>query len=336
MSEFHVKAVRVGTVERHPNADSLSFTDINGAGGYRVIFRTGEFDEGDMAVYVPVAAAVPAADPRWSFLVKPGSTKPYVEIEAKRLRGVFSMGILTKADPSWREGQDVAESLGIVRADDVETGHAASGSDENERDPGLMPTYTDIEGLRAYPNVLQTGEEVVLVTKIHGENARYAVDADRLYCGSRTRWKAPAARTAWTVTAERLGLEERLRSIGGDIGIYGELYGNVAGMRYDATADNRGLRLFDAMDLKTRAYLDYDDFLAVAARLDLPVAPLLYRGAWSPDLRSYADGPDPLNPAHVREGFVVRPVRERVEHMGRILLKMHGEAYLLKKWKVAP
>lgn len=334
MSEFHVPVVRLGPVIKHTNADTLSMTTIGGEGGYPVILRTGEYREGDRAVYVPVGAAVPSDDPRWSFLVKQGSTKPYVEIEAKKLRGVFSMGILTPADPSWEVGREVAAELRITRAEEVETSHAASGVDQNERDPGLMPCYTDIEGLRAYPNLLTTGEEVVVVTKIHGENARFFVDADRLYCGSRTRWKAPAARTAWTVTAERLGLEKRLRDIGGKIGVYGELYGNVSGMKYDATSELRGLRLFDAMDLNSRTYLDYDAFQEIARRLDLPVAPVLFRGPWTPALCSLADGPDPINPQHTREGFVVRPIRDRIEHMGRIILKRHGENYLLKKWKV--
>jgi RNA ligase (TIGR02306 family) len=332
MSEFHVRVVELGPVTKHPNADSLSLTTVGGEGGYPVILRTGEFHEGDRAVYVPVGAAVPLDDPRWSFLANPGSTKPYTEIDAKRLRGIFSMGILTRAEPSWAVGQDVSMDLRIERAEAVDA--SSSSSLENEADPGLMPTYTDIDGLRQHPHALQDGEDVVLVTKIHGENARYCVDDARLYCGSRTRWKAPAARTAWTTTAERLGLEQKLRALGGHIGVYGELYGNVTGMRYDASASERGLRLFDAMDLRQRRYLDYDDFAAVADQLGLLTAPVLYRGSWSRELVSHADGPDLLNPTHVREGFVVRPAHERTEHMGRVILKYHGEAYLLKKWKV--
>lgn len=38
MSEFHVEVVRVGPVTKHPNADTLSITNIHG--GYPVIMRT--------------------------------------------------------------------------------------------------------------------------------------------------------------------------------------------------------------------------------------------------------------------------------------------------------
>ena len=56
MSEFHVQVVQVGPVTKHPNADSLSCSEVD---GYPVIFRTGDYVEGDRAVYVPVDAIVP-------------------------------------------------------------------------------------------------------------------------------------------------------------------------------------------------------------------------------------------------------------------------------------
>lgn len=35
---------------------------------------------------------------------------------------------------------------------------------------------------------------------------------------------------------------------------------------------------------------------------------------------------------HVREGFVVKPIRERQDpRLGRVFLKMAGEGYLLRK-----
>jgi hypothetical protein len=91
------------------------------------------------------------------------------------------------------------------------------------------------------------------------------------------------------------------------------------------------LVLFDAMDLSTLRYLDVDDFLALAKKLELPTVPLLYRGPWRQELRSLAEGKTMLGADHVREGFVVRPVKERFdERVQRVVLKYHGEGYLLK------
>lgn len=333
-SEFKVRVVRLGPIVKHPNADTLSYTDIGGPGGYRVILRTGEYVEGQLAVYVPVTAAVPADDPRWSFLVKQGSTKTHVEIEAKRLRQVFSMGILTAADPSWEEGREVATELRITRVEETEHDSPQGGGGDGDfaPDPGVMPVY-GVSALRAYPNVLQPGEEVSITEKLHGQNARFCFSGGALHVGSRNRWKDAGGQSVWAQAAQRLGLEERLRGLG--VGIYGELYGNVAGMRYDATADQHGLRLFDAINLATREYLDVDDFLAMARGIDLPTVPVLYRGPWNPEiLRALADGPSTLAPKHVREGFVVKPVVERRDHCGRCIFKCHGSEFLLKNWAI--
>lgn len=120
MSEFYVQIVRVGEVIKHSNADTLSLTKIHG--GYPVIFRTGEYAPGDLAVYLPVDSLLPATDPRWDFMLeawrKEHSGRPdpsHVRLKAKRLRGVFSMGMLSKADPAWIEGQDVRETLQIEK-----------------------------------------------------------------------------------------------------------------------------------------------------------------------------------------------------------------------------
>jgi hypothetical protein len=50
MSEWIVRVVEIGEVVKHPNADSLSITEVE---GYPCIIRTGDFQTGDKAVYIP-------------------------------------------------------------------------------------------------------------------------------------------------------------------------------------------------------------------------------------------------------------------------------------------
>jgi hypothetical protein len=98
-----------------------------------------------------------------------------------------------------------------------------------------------------------------------------------------------------------------------------------------------GLRLaiYDAMDLKTRRYLDYPEFVAFADQIGMGRlrVPVLHQGPWGSVLRQHAEGKSLVPGAdHVREGFVVRPIRERFdERIGRVVLKLHGEGYLLRK-----
>lgn len=327
MSEFQIHVVHVGAVTKHPNADSLSITSPAGT-AYPVIIRTGEFVEGDLAVYVPVDSVVPADDPRWAFLGE------HRRIRAKRLRGTFSMGLFTKPDPAWVLGQDVRE---IMRIEKYEPPEPLSMGGENERCPFEFPHYTDIEGLRKFPNVLVNGELVVITEKIHGANGRAIYHDGRLWVGSHGCVKRPDPNNMWWKAAAKYGLEEKLKTCP-DTVVFFEVYGQVQDLKY-GVPQSEAIRIvaFDAMDWKTREYLPHRIASALFMTLDIPEAPLLYEGPWlPPDISVFAEGASVLDPTQpVREGYVVRPAVERFSEAmsGRCILKMIGEGYMTRKEK---
>ena len=62
----------------------------------------------------------------------------------------------------------------------------------------------------------------------------------------------------------------------------------------------------------------------------MPMVPMLYKGPWNLELIALAEGKTTLA-SHVREGFVVKPTKERWDqHIGRVIFKMIGEGYMLK------
>lgn len=329
MSDFHCEVVRVRDVVKHPDADNLS---IGSANGNPVIFRTGEYNEGDLAAYVPVDAIVPD-DPRWDFL---GKTR---RIKARRLRGIFSMGLLTTPEPEWEEGQDVRELLNITKYDPYDdaapsvsrNGHRGTSVPDpnNDSGPSLHVPVYDLESLRKYKRIMVPGEEVVLTEKLHGESARYYMDPERgLMAGSRRFWKKPESACAWRAWSNANA--DRLAHIPPGICVMGELYGNTD-LKYDASKDARGFRAFDVFDTSTQRYFDYDNAAELCAALELDMVPVLYRGEWSESLMSLAEGESTLA-KHVREGFVVQPVKDRIApHFGRVKLKLVGQSYLLRK-----
>lgn len=340
MTDFHCDVVSIEALTKHPNADTLSIVKMRGQ-DFPVIIRTGDFAEGDLAVYVPVDAIVPDTE-AWAFL------SGHRRIRAKKLRGVFSMGLLTKAPEGAVLGDEVAERLGITRYEPPAEKLAMGG--DNERDPGIMPIYTDIEGLRRWPDVLQLGEEVVLTEKVHGSNYRACHDGTRLWVGSHRCIKAdpttlpppvpyvdatgktwaPKPNVWWNV-ARAYELEARLSAFPG-FAIYGEIFG--AGIQ-DLTYGLKDvqLRLFDVLDTTSRRYLDYGDFRAFAHSLGVETVPELHCGPWSTELHAHAEGKTTFGGAdHVREGYVVRPIKERHDFkLGRVILKHVGENYLLRK-----
>lgn len=327
MSEFRVEVVEIGEIRKHENADSLSIVHVHG--GYPCIIKTGEFKEGDKAVYIPIDSLLPLSAPRFAFLRKDDSTASFHRLKAVLLRGTFSMGLLVPADPSWQVGQNVQAELGITK---YEPPAPTQMDTDNEHCPFPFPTYTDIEGLRRWPDILQEGENVIITEKIHGCNALYLWHNNRLWVGSHRAMKKLNADNVWWRIAFDHYLDRKLPSYPDTI-FYAEVFGWVQDLRYGARQGELFVRFFDVRDIKTLKYLHYHDFLDIADALELPTVPRLYEGSWHKDLLTLAEGPSNIITAnHVREGFVVKPTTERFDdRIGRVILKQIGEGYLTRK-----
>lgn len=329
MSEFRIEVVRIGEIERLPNSDFLSLTRVHG--GYPSIVRTGDLREGDLAVYCPVDSLIPVSHPKFAFLAeRQGSRDGKHRVRAARLRGTFSMGLLVQAEPDMREGDDVRERLGIEKYEPPEP---MSMGGDNEPNPGFIPNYTDIEGLRRWPEVLAEGEEVLITEKLHGANGRAVWSRDRLWVGSHNAIKKEDPDNMWWKAAAQAGLREKLKGVP-DLVLYFEVYGWVQDLRYGApNSGHVWIACFDAFRVGDGNYAGVDEFLGLVDGLGLPHVPVLHRGPWRKDLAALAEGKTNIGKGdHVREGFVVRPVKERWhDGVGRVILKLHGEGYLLRR-----
>lgn len=383
MSEFHVRVVRIPEPKKHPDSHSLSIVEIDG--GYPVVIRTGSFRAGELAVYCPVDSIVPDTA-EWHFLAPkaaldangavisegyPVGSVPekYRRIKAKRLRGVFSMGILAKLPPgTWKVGDNVQDVMAITKWEPRPTGQSGaaarrwydelpwyrkvttrlfwvkllwtlrlrkSGPGDNLVPPPGFPEYTDIEGFRKYKSLFVEGEPVVLTEKIHGSNARFGWVDEKFWVGSHHNFKRRPEkgepRNWWWAAAEHYGLEAKLAALPGVV-FFGEVYGaGVQDLVYDKAAGPIGLRFYDIYSIQHGRYLDYADFVATCDILGLERVPELYRGPWDPELAKLANGPTTIG-SNTREGWVIRPELERTNtKTGRTVLKLVGEDYLTRK-----
>lgn len=323
MSKFAVEVVKLGPIHKHPNADALHVTNVF---GYPVVVASSNgWKEGDLAAYIPVDAVVPFT-PEWDWL---GTSPSSHRIKAKRLRGIFSMGLLLRPPEGAVEGQDIAAALGITKHEDIEPPDLRG---ENMRCPVFIPTYTDLEGWRRYQDVIKDGEPVILMEKIHGCNARFVFlsKTQRLYAGSRTCIKKETNTSPWWIAARDNDLELKLSTMQ-DMVFFGEVYGQVQDLTYGVEKGQYKIVFFDIFNLATQSYLPWHDVRARLDYLQLQSAPILYEGPWSRDLLELANGPSAIGP-NIREGFVVRPATDRWNNkLGRVILKMVGEQYLLRK-----
>lgn len=330
MSNFKAEVIKIDNMEKHPNADTLSIVRVYG--GFPCLIRTDDFSVGDLAAYVlaePVSL-VPTDLPEFSFL-KDKAKDGLAKIKPIRLRGVFSMGLLIPARLGWKEGQDVTKELGIERYEKLD--HLSSGGD-SESSPSWFIKYTDIESFRKWHSIFEG--EVIINEKIEGTNARFAY-RDRLWVGSHTQAKKLDGDTWWTHVAKKLELEDKLKNFP-DLIFFGEVYGgSVQKKKYmeGPPYGKAGLELliFDVFDLNEFKYLDYDKAKGLAEEAGFDWVPELYRGPFTSlaDFEPLADGQS-LIADHIREGFVIRPSHEKYnDKLGRVIAKLHGQEFLLKK-----
>lgn len=336
-SELTCEVVKITHLLPHDNADTLQITHVY---SYPVIVKQGDFEVGDLAVYFPAEAVLPEKD-IFSFVWK-GKENPTEKnrmIRALRLRGIFSMGLLIplskvlEAYPElnaddWEVGQNIAVALDVVKYEPPEP---MSLGGENERHPGWFKHYTDIENIRKYHKVLVPGEEVILTEKTHGANMRVCWHEDRFWVGSHGNCKRLGGKDIWNQVAEKLNLEERLKIYPGLI-FFGEVYGQVQkGYNYGIPKESSFV-VFDVYDLTRGRYLDYDDMCRIADEIGLRRVPELFRGPWTKfeDFEAFADGDTILGEGkHTREGFVLRPAKERFDDkLGRVVVKLHGQDFL--------
>lgn len=378
MAEFAVRIVEITQpVENHPDADRLSIVKI---GGYLCISGKVELDPldentaythrysvGDKVVYVPEGALVPEYILRngfWSEKDNKGllAGSKGNRVKAKRLRGIFSQGLLLAVSSdgtltneagetrSFVAGDDVAEFLGITK---YEPPIPVALAGEVVSIFGHTTKY-DFESIQSVVDLFHPGETVEVTEKLHGTNCQIGyvpgLDHDELfgsegniYVGSKglsakglvmknneTNTGNLYVRTLTAMLAE--GLEARLRAEFGDtpVRLFGEVYGKgVQDLSYGLSTP--AFALFDIKIGDT--FLMPNERNEVAERLQIPVVPVLYHGAYDLDaLIGFRDGKDTISGTNVREGIVIRSMDNLYHPLhGRKIGKWVSPDYLERK-----
>ncbi len=319
-STHRAEVVTLGPISPHPNADTLGITTVHSA--YLVVVKLDQWAEGDRAVYVTPDSMVPVADPLFSFLAD-SKGRERVRVKVKKLRGVFSQGLIVPAPEGTAVGDDVALRLGIEHYEPPSS--FGTGGNSERAMSGDRPVY-DLESFRRYGGVFVAGELVVVTEKIHGCNARYTYQDGRMWCGSRNQWKAEdPASIWWQVLAKYPGIRS-ICELSPGATVYGEIYGQVQDLRYGRTGVD--FACFDILNPGI-GFVRFATVGSLCRTYRVPSVPVLHEGAFDAhQCLALAEGPSTLAP-HVREGCVVRPVGERWNpETGRVHLKIVGNGYL--------
>ena len=272
--------------------------------------------------------------------------------------------------PDVFEGQDVSDLLGITHWSPPEPGEdtSAQGRRQNPKFPrslkGLwywlltrlgfspngnvggicvkapptVPPVYDVDNFKHYSNAFWPGEPVVVTEKIHGSNARFTFQKEKMYAGSRTLWKKPGTSCVWNTALEQMPwiaawckAHEGYTLFGEVVPTQGDKY------RYGCATGQVKFFVFDILTPDNQ-WLKYEDtFIGNSTTTDLIWVPMLYKGFFNRDtVKALAEGRSTVYgaEAQTREGAVVKPLEERRVHgLGRLQLKIVNNAFLEKDGK---
>ena len=337
MSSF-VCQVRSITVEPHPNADLLEIGLID---GYQFVVRKDEFKTGDLGIYFPEAALLPTA-----LIEEMGLTGKLAGPEANRvkaikLRGVLSQGLFYRPvtwPEHWIIGLNVANELGIIKWEPPIPLQMA-GQVEPAPTDTMFRTYTDIEDIKRYPNLLQEGETVIMGEKLHGSCTILGVLKGQRIISSKGLAskhliiKEEISNIYWRV-AHQEGLFEKLERYLRDNELdEALLFGEVLGIQDLMYGLKKGTLAYRAFDLYiNREFVSYEAFQHFCQEYEVKSVPIVYEGPFSKDVLAEHTAGVSTMANHIREGVVVRPIVERSDlESGRVILKSVSADYLVRK-----
>lgn len=331
--DFEVRAFPI-TIREHPDAERLEIAQVH---GYQSIVRKGQFQNGELAIYVPEGAVMPDG------LLKEiglegklaGSNKN--RVKAIKLRGILSQGLLLKNEMA-KEGLDYACEYGIEKYEPPIPVHL-SGQVWNAH--GRTLKY-DIENIKRFPHVFQEGELVQVTEKLHGtwcclgwHNGEYIITSKGLSAKGLAFKLNDANKDNIYVRIfeQNKGNFEKLREefTDGSSPFYmlGEIYGKgIQDLHYGTKFPE--FRVFDIY--RDGKYMDAEH-LQSACRFLFKAVPIIGGGQFTDEMvANWTQGDSTLLPSGIKEGIVIRPIKEREDpDLGRVILKSVSERYLLRK-----
>lgn len=358
MSDLKVEVVEIDGIEPHPNADRLELAVV---AGWNCVVRKGEYVKGQKVVYIPIDSILP---PILENALFPPDSKVRLDksrIRTIKLRGAVSQGLIVTLDelglaPNTKLGTDVAETLGITKYEPpVKSVPASMRGNVAPRKAvnSHFHKYTDIQNFKYYNTLFAEGEEVYVSEKLHGTSARYG-------------WLPTEANTLWKKIKRLFGylpewefcygsrnvqLQDRTYDGFYTVDVYAKIleqenlkhkafyneviYGEIVGCGIQGNYTYGcvpGESRFFAYDVQRDGkWLDYAEFVIYCDTLNIPRVPQLYVGPYNDQLvRALAEGDSLVGQQKVREGVVIKPVVEQVSMVGRKVLKLVSDTYLLK------
>lgn len=367
MSELLVPVCKIDVVKPHTNPEVHSL-DIAEIGGWQCLVKRGTYKTGDKVVFFPPDTVIPESVSD-KFGVTNYLNKG--RVRTIRLKGEPSYGLIVSPDdPNWKIGKNVADYYQATKymPPPPRNFNPTGKQSKVVKQHPLFDKYTDIANMRHYPNLFEIGEEVIATEKAHGTNSRIAYIDGQWMIGSKNLQRSRPTKLIPRKSSNKFinflywltrrkdeiddiefmkkdwfwfpytipGLVNMISRIATDVApvpviVYGEVFGSVQTLHY---GNPNGLS-YAVFDIKIgQNYWDYNQMVKMCQFYGVPTAPEIYRGPFSLEkMKELSCGQSHLTTEkHIREGIVVRPIKERHHpKVGRLVLKYVGDDYLQGK-----
>lgn len=319
---------RIKNLEPIPNADAIEKATVL---GWQLVVRKGEFQVGDLCVYIEIDSVMPDR-PEFDFLRARSNRVKTIRLRGQVSQGVcFPLSILPEGTPI-EEDRDVTEILGITKYEPPIPAQLAGTM--KGKFPSFVPK-TDETRVQVLEDLLQKyeGEPCFITEKLDGSSVTYFYkDGNFGVCSRNMELHESEENSFWKVARE-LDIENKLKSLGYNVAIQGELIGegiqkNKYGLR------GQTVYFFNVFEVDKYAYMSFADFKRTLKQLKLPIVPILNDHfklvADVPALVELSIGKSQLRAKTQREGIVIRPLEEKIDANGRVSFKAINPKFLLK------
>jgi RNA ligase (TIGR02306 family) len=322
---------KINKILPHPNADALEIAQVL---GWRVVVKKGEFQEGQLVVYVAIDSVLEDR-PEYEFLRNKG-----FKIKTIKLRGEVSQGICFPVsllkDVELVEGKDVSKEMGASHYEKPIPAQLAG------KIKGHFPWFlrkTDELNLRSYPNAVRElfGKFCYITQKIDGCSGTYYFENDVFGVCSRNLDLAPEEGNSFWKVAKLFNIEQALKAwkerTGESYAVQGECYGaGIQGNKLGLASIS--FAAFNLFNITKQVYADYTELTNFCEANSIPMVPQIFMGEFTGSLETLeklAEEQKYPNGAPA-EGIVIRPLIERQSAVleGRLSGKVLNNKFLLK------
>ncbi|WP_118974014.1 RNA ligase (ATP) [Taibaiella koreensis] len=260
---------RIRSLAPIPGADAIEKATVL---GWQLVVKRAEFQVDELCVYIEIDSLLPEREP-FEFL-----RSRSFRIRTVKLRGQVSQGIcfplsVLPQGTTIEEGADVTALLGIVKYEPpipLSLSGIVKGSF-----PCFIPK-TDETRVQVLGDLLQqyAGQECYITEKLDGSSATFYLRDEAFGVCSRNLELVEDAGNGFWKMARQLDLESKLKSLGKNLALQGELTGEgIQGNKLQLKGQQ--WFCFGIYFIDEARYASFDEWIALTEQLALPRVPVL-------------------------------------------------------------